>query len=487
MFTSLWLAIGMATRSPGEPWQPPVPLTVLRQAKTALVPFPRKVAWGKVDFVLPHTVRIHVDPLFRGRLAPAADALDSLLTEHGAIHRLKVDKRDGATIRITLAPHLGQSAEGYRLRIDSRGVVIVGYGGAGAYYAVQTLRQMVRRDGGRLRIQQAVIDDSPAYPWRGFMHDTGRNFQEVAELKRQIALASRFKVNLFHWHLTDDPTWRVESRIFPQLSDAAHRTAGRDEHRSYTFAEIRDVIAFARKHQVRILPELDMPGHSRYFKPAMGFEMASRPGIDALKLLIEEFCQEIPRESCPWLHIGSDEVRISNPTGFMREIGAKVISHGRTPVLWSPGLPNTGSMIDQPWTETYVGPPKHKTLDSSIGYANFYDPLLLVQRYFFAQPCGVPPGHANALGSVLCIWPDVRVDDKRNIERHNGVWPGILAMAEGAWLGRPSSGRAFLYEKPEPGSVAGMSFREFETRLARLRDSAFAKTPFPYAANAHIP
>lgn len=352
--------------------------------------------------------------------------------------------------------------EGYRLSIGPEGVRIVGGGAAGVFYAKQTLAQLAAPEGRELPC--AEIEDAPRFAVRGFMHDTGRNFQTVESLKRQLDRFAQYKLNTFHWHLTDNPAWRIESRVFPQITSAKGRKPGRDPEDTYTFDQIREVIAYAKARHIRVIPELDMPGHSAFFKPVFGVEMGTPEGIEVLKRLISEFCAEIPAEDCPILHIGSDEVRVRDPQGFMRAIEGHVLSLGRTPMIWAPGLtPTAPATILQLWNggdearrRARGGRP---VVDSAGGYLNLHNPQEIVRAHL-SHP--YPEG---AMGAILCCWPDANVDDKANIFRHNPVWPALLAFAESAWHG------------------PGTPLADFEPRMAAHRDAFFRGEPFDYVSH----
>jgi hexosaminidase len=460
-------------------WIPPVAPTALAAAPVALIPFPKETSWTGTRLDL----AAGFAPEFAG---VSAETLQIPLADLGSLA-----PRGRIPVSISISKGVTPRPEGYSLTIGPEGVTIVGADHAGVFYAVKTLLLLAKREGASVSLPCCAVRDWPAFAVRGFMHDTGRNFRTVAELKAQIDLAASFKVNLFHWHLTDGPAWRVQSRVHPKLNDAKFRKAGRDEDKSYSFDELREVIAYAKARHVSILPELDMPGHSEYFKKAFGVTMDSMDGMLILEKLIAEFCAEIPKADCPRLHLGSDEVHIKDPKGFMKRMGDAVRAQGRTPVIWNPGLPNDGSMIEQVWADEGGNKPRSSNnagvIDSSLGYANGYEPLHLVRRYYFGQPCRAPEGDNRALGSILCVWPDVRVDDKRNIERHNAVWPGMLAMVEAAWVGRPSRDTGAMSVSPPTDSAQGRAFAEFEHRLAALRDTRFSNKPFPFIVSSGIP
>ena len=124
-----------------------------------------------------------------------------------------VDKLDGIPLN---------SEEAYQLSVSSRGITIRAVSEQGAYWAIQTLRQLTERQGKRYSIQGCEITDWPAFRIRGFMQDVGRSYISMEELKREIEVLSRYKMNVFHWHLTENQAWRLESKIFPMLNDSCN-------------------------------------------------------------------------------------------------------------------------------------------------------------------------------------------------------------------------------------------------------------------------
>lgn len=474
-------------------WIPPVAMTLLENAKSPLIPFPREVTWGGGDWSPAADLRV----VYPGDQASMlGGALKSLKTAFAAHSITLTDSvAEGPVVRkpreleISIVPDVVSGAEGYQMEVRADGVSIRGVDAAGAFYGVQTLLQMLRPGKAGPLVQQATIRDGPAFGLRGFMHDTGRNFQSLESLKEQIEIFAAYKLNVFHWHLTDNPAWRIECRVYPQLNDPKHQT--RDKGRIYSYEQILELIRYARERQVTVIPELDMPGHSAFFDRAFGFGMGSDKGMEVLEKLIAEFCQEIPAADCPYLHIGSDEVHIPNPQAFIDRMLKAVRSHGRKPLVWSPGLKADDGTIEQLWADEGSGSGRRKTaapfVDSGGGYLNALDPLQLVMKYFFRQPAHQPAGDDKALGGILCCWPDVYVEDKTNIFRHNPVWPGMLAFSESIWGGRPVDAPQHSAVQPMENSVAGKHFREFGSRLAAHRDGYFAKLPFPFVKTSRIP
>ena len=331
-----------------------------------------------------------------------------------------------------------QNKDEYYIKIEKGNVTIEG----NEVWARQTLSQLQDKEG---CVPDVEIHDWSVYPFRGFMHDTGRNFQTLEMLKETIDLMSLYKINYFHWHLTDNPAWRIECKVYPQLNDPQYQRPGRDCGKFYTYDEIRELITYAKERGITVMPEIDMPGHSAYFRNAFGFSMDSEEGMKVLEKCIEEFCDEIPVAMCPYLHIGSDEVYIADPKGFMRFTENLCRKHNRIAMAWDPGLPSDSTTIRQIWN-TAAGSNAAQTkkggkyVDSFMGYLNYYDPIYFTNKVFLHKACAQDvPDTTNALGGILCLWNDVRVDDKTRIALHNGMINGMMTFSERFWNGGEGS------------------------------------------------
>ncbi len=178
--------------------------------------------------------------------------------------------------------------EGYRLQVGPTGIRIGANSGAGAYYGLQTLEQLFTPGGGNA-IHQVDISDAPSYPYRGVHLDVGRHFFPVWFVERYIDIASRYKLNEFHWHLTEDQGWRIQIKKYPRLTTIASCRSGTmighdfnsNDHKRYcgyyTQDQIRQVVAYAQKRYVNIVPEIEMPGHSVEVLAAYP-QLACKPG-----------------------------------------------------------------------------------------------------------------------------------------------------------------------------------------------------------------
>ncbi len=176
--------------------------------------------------------------------------------------------------------------EGYKLSVTPAKIIIKANQPAGLFYGVQTLLQLLPKEIEHKEVQANIkwtvpcveITDYPRFGWRGLMLDVSRHFFTTAEVKRFIDEMARFKLNLFHWHLTDDEGWRVEIKSLPKLTEVGAWNVNRtghfgdfsaiqdDEPRTYggfyTQEDIKEVVQYARERFVNVLPEIDVPGHS---------------------------------------------------------------------------------------------------------------------------------------------------------------------------------------------------------------------------------
>ena len=164
--------------------------------------------------------------------------------------------------------------ESYRLRVDPERIVITARTPAGLFYGIQTLRQLLRPPA--IRIAAVDIRDRPRFRYRGMHLDVGRHFFSVAFIKRYIDLLAMYKLNTFHWHLTEDQGWRIAIDAYPRLAEVAScRTEtiveknfdpyvgdGTPYCGYYTKDEIRAIVAYAAERYVNVIPEVEMPGHS---------------------------------------------------------------------------------------------------------------------------------------------------------------------------------------------------------------------------------
>jgi hexosaminidase len=256
-------------------------------------------------------------------------------------YRLKIEKYTGVKKnQVVILSDVNMPSDNYSLSVDSDGVRIVGGNGAGVFYALQTLTLLL--PAGKvtnLQIPFVEIEDNPRFSYRGMHLDVARHFFSVAEVKRYIDYLALYKFNAFHWHLTDDQGWRIEIKKYPKLHQIGGWRKGTlighkfDEPEQYdtipyggfySQEEIKDVIQYASKRHIEVIPEIEMPGHALAALAAYPefsctggpFETGKTWGVfqdvfcpkeetfQFIENILDEVCSLFPGK---YIHIGGDE------------------------------------------------------------------------------------------------------------------------------------------------------------------------------------
>lgn len=237
----------------------------------------------------------------------------------------QADKPDKPTIRIDIAKKvkpqpLPDSDESYTLKVDANGVNISANTRFGALRGMETLLQLIQNGPENTAIPWVTIEDAPRFPWRGLLLDSARHFIPLNDIKRQIDGMAAAKLNVLHWHLTDDQGWRFTSKRYPKLTQLA------SDGQFYTPEQMREIVSYATDRGIRVVPEIDMPGHASAIAVAYP-ELMSAPGpyemerhwgvlkpvLDPTKEATYTFAEAMVSELAaifpdPYLHIGGDEV-----------------------------------------------------------------------------------------------------------------------------------------------------------------------------------
>ena len=433
---------------------------VCGQSKTedvpALIPMPQKIVWSKQNFKISGN-------------------------ESRIIHRIVVSLPE--------VP-INQN-EAYILKIDADSVILQAKTHKGLFRGQQTIQQLTFSEGGKQFVAGCEITDWPAFQIRGFMQDVGRNFMSLPMLKEQIDVMAAYKFNTFHFHVTDNPGWRLESKKYPQLSSAS--SMSRRPGKYYSQQDFLELISYCNERYITLIPEFDIPGHSEAFLRAFELDSMSDVRVKPILLdLIDELCSLVPKEKMSCIHLGTDEVwsKHERPAdGLLEAVVERVKSHNRDVIVWSPGqhIENDNTSITQLWSSN--GKPKdgHRYIDSRLNYLNHLDPLAGVAQLYFDRICGAAQGDSMRLGGILCCWNDNNVTEEYDIIRQNAVYPGMLTYSETSWKGQPVDlGENYLAKLPSPENSLYKDFQEFEERLAVHRDRYFQDKPFPYVKQSKI-
>ena len=399
----------------------------------------------------------------------------------------EIVEHSSSVIEVELVPSIEEArlngAEAYRLSVSNKRIKIEAVTEQGVYWAMQTLRQLERKKGKRSSVAGCEIVDWPAFRIRGFMQDVGRSYISMEELKREIEILSRFKINVFHWHLTENQAWRLESKIFPMLNDSVNTI--RMPGKYYTLEEARDLVDFCKKHQVLLIPEIDMPGHSAAFVRAFRHDMQSPEGMKILKLLLDEVCETF---DVPYLHIGTDEVEFTNPH-FVPEIVAYVRSKGKKVISWNPGWHYKPGEIDMTHLWSYRGKaqPGIPAIDSKFHYLNHFDVFGDIVALYNSRIYDQAEGSEDIAGTILALWHDRLIDNEWNLVIENGLYPNMLAIAERAWRGGGTDYFDGLGTILTPeDSVSFKEFSDFEKRMFWHKEHTFKGYPFAYVKQTNV-
>lgn len=367
--------------------------------------------------------------------------------------------------------------EAYHLSITRKGILLEATTPKGMYWGRQTLEQLKYTKNKKTWVPQCDITDWPAFRIRGFMHDVGRSYIPVEELKREISLLSRYKINVFHWHLTENQAWRLECKKYPQLN--APENMEREKGKYYTLEEARLLVEFCKQHQVLLIPEIDMPGHSAAFERTFNTDMQSEKGTQILKDIIDEVCATF---DVPYLHIGTDEVQFTNPdfvpmmVKYIRDKGKKVISY-------NPGWNYKPGEIDMTQLWSYRGKAQKgiPAIDCRYHYANHFDTYADLVAMFNSRIYNQPEGSDDLAGCIVAFWNDRFIDNTPQLLAENNFYPYMLTLAERAWRGGGNcyfDGKGTLLWEDEPEQLA--AFKEFEHRLLWQKKTWLKEVPFPY-------
>lgn len=240
--------------------------------KYALVPEPQEIVYE------PGFCRLEACPLiaYPAALQPEARLLQTYLSaDFGMQPVLGENKEKGNIVLKVDTAWLPEQPEGYVLTVGSRRIELAASTSEGIFRGIQTLRQLIGGEAGKREVQRGRITDYPAFPWRAFMLDEGRYFKGKETVCRLLDEMARLKMNVFHWHLTDDQGWRIEIEKYSALTAVGSRRDsseinhfhsdvfdGKPHGGFYTREEVREIVRYAAARHITVVPEIEMPGHA---------------------------------------------------------------------------------------------------------------------------------------------------------------------------------------------------------------------------------
>ena len=469
---------------------PTANLTAPAQLNLMPVPASLQIQTGRLPITSSFNVAIknHTDDRLRAGIARTLTRLAGrtvltlpadLATNDAAATLVVQCERAGETI-----PSLGEN-ESYSLEVNNKQARLVAPTVVGALRGLETFLQLLQGDRDGYYLPAIKIQDQPRFPWRGLLIDVARHYEPMEVLKRNLDAMAAVKLNVFHWHLTEDQGFRVESKKFPGL-----HMLGSDGL-FYTQDQVREIIAYARDRGIRVMPEFDIPGHSTSWLvayPEIGsapgpykiergagiFEPALDPTRDQTYKFLDGFLGEMaglfPDE---YMHIGGDENEGKqwdrNPRiqAFMKEKGIKdnhalqayfnqrilkiLQKHHKKMIGWDeilhPDLPKDA--VIQSWRGPAALAEAAKKGYNGILSAGYYIDLILpASQHYLADPIPAdssltPEEAKHILGGEATMWGEwvsPETIDSR-------IWPRTAAIAERLWSPRSVTDIEDMYRR----------------------------------------
>ncbi len=471
-------------------------------SKYSIIPKPVKITPEDGVFIIDDKTTILTD----SKLKKNAEFLKQLLSPatgfNLSINNVTSKEEDNNVIILKIIDdHRTLDSEGYILQVSHTNVNISATSPSGVFYGIQTLRQLLPPEiesSSEKNLEWAIpcvkIEDNPRFSWRGFMLDESRHFfgkEEVMKILDQMAF---LKLNVFHWHLTDDQGWRIEIKKYPLLTEVGSKRKGTIVNKRtgktdgipisgyYSQKDLKDIINYAAERFITVVPEIDLPGHTTAViasHPELSctggpFEVSTRFGIhknvlcvgkektfDVVKDILSEVMEIFPSEI---IHTGGDEVpkirwkkcsdcqtRIKNEgienevdlqVYFTNRIAKYLASHGHRLMGWNEILNDNlvSNAICQYWTANFNIVLEHirKSRDVVISemsavYLNYPYDIIPLQKTYEYDP--IPEEleekfHKQILGFEACLWTEYVADVKR-LEWQ--VFPRLTAVAETGW------------------------------------------------------
>ena len=443
----------------------------------ALIPWPAHVTPTQGEFVVDGKFGIGYQGYNEPRLDRARQRFLVALSRETGIPLWREAKLNPATFTIRVAgpsapvQKLGED-ESYHLEVSPTKILLTAPNPLGAMHGLETFLQLVRTTPNGFSAPAVTIDDSPRFPWRGLMIDTSRHFMPVEVIEQSLDGMEAVKLNVFHWHISDDQGFRAESKKFPLLQEKG------SDGLYYTQDQIRQVLAYARDRGIRVVPEFDMPCHTTswfvgYPQLASGkgpYEIARQWGIlnaamnptqESTYTFLDSFIGEMTALfPDAYFHIGGDECNgkewNANPKiqAFMRahklandaalqayftaRVQKLVTAHGKTMEGWDEVLqPNTPKdVVIQSWRgQASLAEAAQRGYRGLLSTGYYIDLNQPSSEHYLVDPLGgdaaklTPQQQKLILGGEAAMWSEFVTPE--NIDTR--IWPRTAAIAERFW------------------------------------------------------
>lgn len=473
-------------------------LAIGQTSSMNLMPMPSKLTVERGRLAIDQTFRIALTGYDEPRLRAAAARLIQRLSLQTGMPPIPDLQNDAA--RATLAIHCDRASEpvqqlgedeSYRMKISDKQARLDASNPLGILRGMETFLQLVHADPRGFAIPAMTIEDQPRFPWRGLMLDVSRHWMPMAVVKRNLDGMAAVKLNVFHWHLSDDQGFRIESKRFPKLQGLG------SDGLYFTQEQARDVIAYARDRGIRVVPEFDMPAHSTSW--LVGYpELAGAPGpyeigrdwgvfdpaIDPTKESTYQFLDVFIGEMAAlfpdqYFHIGGDEVngRQWNVSPaiqafmhqhemkgnhelqayFNKRIVAIVAKHGKRMEGWdetlNPSLPK--DIVIQSWRgQKSLAEAARQGYRGLLSYGYYLNLMQPAGYHYTVDPLENESASlsgeqkARILGGEAAMWCEYA--DQENVDSR--IWPRLAAIAERLWSPQELKDVASMYRRLDPVS-----------------------------------
>lgn len=291
-----------------------------------VIPKPQKVSLGQGYF----TFKSKTNLVYTANLKSIAEKYQTVLSSEFSLTTLLKLNGKGEVNSINLELNSSLDKDAYILDVKVDKIICRASTEVGLFYALQSLAQLIKTENGKSIVPVVLIEDAPLYGWRGYMLDESRHFMGKEVVKQYLDIMARLKLNVFHWHLTDEQGWRIEIKKYPLLTEEGSIGSWSDSNASsafYTQGEIKEIVEYAAQRYIMVVPEIDMPGHAtvvgRSYPEISGggegrwkdftFHPARESTYEFISNIFDEIVQLFP---APYIHIGADEVHFGNQSWF---------------------------------------------------------------------------------------------------------------------------------------------------------------------------
>jgi hexosaminidase len=506
---TLFFFLAAATRAQDIPALPP------------LMPMPAHIAMGQGLLKIDASFRVKLTGYTDQRLRRGVSRMLVTLTRRTGILFTSEPTPSAETAALVIScdhadkPLQLNEDESYRFDVTPSAIYLKAAQPVGALHGLETFLQLVAPGPDGFDVPAVSIEDKPRFAWRGLMLDSARHFMPIENVERTLDGMAAVKFNVFHWHLSDNQGFRVESRVFPRL-----QTVG-SGGQFYTQAQVRSIVAYAADRGIRVIPEFDIPGHTTAMLvayPSLAtdpppveidhlfgvFDPAIDPTKPGVYLFLDKFIGEMAQLfPDTYFHIGGDEFNgkvwreslrvqqfkqahgflptVADPDGntalhayFNTRLEAILRKHGKRMEGWdeilAPGLPK--DIVIQSWRgQKSLSDAVHRGYQGILSFGWYLDLIQSAQDHYLVDPLDkdaaalTPDEQTRILGGEAAMWTEWVTPETID----SRIWPRAAAIAERLWSPKEIHDVRDMYRRMEAVSrdleFIGLRHRSWQTLM----------------------